>query len=149
MTRSMRRAGAPATMPPNGTALRPSRRSMVRALACWGLVGMVPPIAGATAECEAAVPPAALGEIFNETAPLRLLGLLYLRDHAQDSDLRQLRRALFGGTSAQTAVEIAQTIATRRARDLAANDIAVVGGWLLTRGEAQLCAFVALTAAPP
>lgn len=132
----------PATGP-----LQPSRRDVVQALACWSLpvIGFprVPPVAAS----DAAIPPAALVEIFGDTAPLRLLGLLYLRDHARDADPQRLRHALFNGSTPQTAAQMAQSVAARRVRDLAAEDIAIVGGWLLTRGEAQLCALVALTAA--
>jgi hypothetical protein len=130
------------------SALRPSRRGVVQALACWSLpvIGFprVPPVAAA----DAAIPPALLIEIFGDTAALRLLGLLYLRDHAREADPQRLRHALFNGSMPQTAAQMAQSVAARRAHDLAAGDIAIVGGWLMTRGEAQLCALVALTAAP-
>jgi hypothetical protein len=129
------------------SALRPSRRGVVQALACLSLAGIGFPRAQPVAAYEAAAPPAALAEIFGDTDALRLLGLLYLRDHASDADPQRLRHALFNGSTPQTAAQMAQSIAAQRERDLAAEDIAVVGGWLLTRGEAQLCALVALTAA--
>lgn len=131
----------------NAGARRPSRRGVVQALACWGLAGIGLPQVGAARAAPAAIPPAALADIFGDTAALRLLGLLYLRDHATDADPQRLRCALFDGSTPQTAAQIAQSLAARRVRDLAAADIAVVGGWLMTRGEAQLCALVALTAA--
>jgi hypothetical protein len=135
------------SLPVGTSALRPNRRGMVQALACWSLAGIGLAPIGSVRACQAAIPPAALTEIFGDTIALRLLGLLYLQNHAKDADPQRLHRALFNGATPQTAAQIAQSLATRRAQDLAAEDIAIVGGWLLTRGEAQLCALVALTAA--
>jgi hypothetical protein len=129
------------------SALRPSRRGIVQGLACWGLAGIGLAPARAAHVSQAAIPPAALAEIFGDTIALRLLGLIYLQNQAKDADPKRLHCALFNGSAPQTAVQIAQALAARRAQDLAAEDVAIVDGWLLTRGEAQLCALVALTAA--
>jgi hypothetical protein len=134
-------------MPGSARALRPSRRGVVQGLACWGLTGIGLAPAGAAHAYQAAIPPAALAEIFGDTTALRFLGLLYLQDQAKDADPQRLHCALFNGSAPQTAAQIGQSLAARRAQDLAAEDVTIVGGWLLTRGEAQLCALVALTAA--
>ena len=134
-------------MPGNTGALWSTRRGIVQGLACCGLVGIGVAPAGAAHAYQALIPPAALAEIFGDTIALRLLGLIYLQNQAKDADPKRLHCALFNGSAPQTAVQIAQALAARRAQDLAAEDVAIVDGWLLTRSEAQLCALVALTAA--
>jgi hypothetical protein len=80
-----------------------------------------------------------------DAAPLRRLGIAYLRDHRGEGDPRWLGAQLFGASQERPA--LARRLAERRARDLAADDIVVVEGWLLARSEARFCALLALTAA--
>jgi hypothetical protein len=145
MTGRTRHAGAPTAQSDGAVGL--GRRDVLEGFACWGLALLGAPL-GVVAACEAAAPPTALAAVFGDIVPMRFLGFLYLREHPGESDRRWLSDALFGGSLPQTPAAIAASIAERRRRDLAADDVTIVGGWVMTRSEARLCALAAL-AAPP
>jgi hypothetical protein len=87
--------------------------------------------------------------LLSDVPGARVLGARYLRMAPEEADGAALAAELFShlaeqpGTAIQFA-EIGRTLAERRERDFAAGDTVIVGGWILARTEARLCALAAL-----
>lgn len=85
---------------------------------------------------------ASLRALFGDPTAALVVGALYLRDHPGEAAPHRLRDLLFGGEDPPPA--LAGWLARRRAAELAGEDVVLVGGWLLTRSEARLCALTSL-----
>jgi len=102
-----------------------------------GAVGLAL-VAGALGALRSTLPSALLtGLSVSRHAALRGIGRRYLAQYPHEADRAVLSR-LVG--AAQTSASVAQ----RRASDLAAGDIAIVDGWILTRTEARIAALATL-----
>ena len=93
---------------------------------------------------------AAVESLLTDIAGARTIGLRYLALAPDEADRTALASALFSGFSESPAspiefTELRSTLAAQRDRDFAAGDTVVIGGWILARTEARLCALAALS----
>jgi hypothetical protein len=91
----------------------------------------------------------ALEGLLSDIAGARVIGLRYLAMAPEEADRALLAAELFSGYSDAPSNPIEfdrlrQTLAARRERDFAAGDTVVIGGWILARSEARLCALATL-----
>jgi hypothetical protein len=92
---------------------------------------------------------AALESLLTDIAGARAIGLRYLAIAPEEADRAALAALLFSGFSEPpgSPIEFARlrgTLAEQRDRDFAAGDTVVIGGWIVARTEARLCALAAL-----
>jgi hypothetical protein len=93
---------------------------------------------------------AAIESLLSDIAGARAIGLRYLALAPEEADRAALAAALFSGFAEPPAspIEFARlrrTLAAQRDRDFAAGDTVVIGGWILARTEARLCALATLS----
>lgn len=92
---------------------------------------------------------AALESLLSDISGARAIGVRYLALAPEEANRTALAASLFSGFSEPpgSPIEFARlrsTLATQRDRDFAAGDTVVIGGWILARTEARLCALAAL-----
>jgi len=92
---------------------------------------------------------AALESLLTDMSGARAIGVRYLALAPEEADRAELAASLFSGFSEPpgSPIEFTRlrgTLAARRDRDFASGDTVVIGGWILARTEARLCALAAL-----
>jgi hypothetical protein len=89
-----------------------------------------------------------LGRRFSDKAALVAVANVYLAAHPEEADANRLQRLLFPGSSALSAQAFDNWIVRQISADFRAGNLAVVGGWVLAKSEARLCALASLLMAP-
>ena len=79
-------------------------------------------------------------DYFPDLTALRRLGAMYLMAHPEEGSCLLLSHLLIAGDVGTIPSRLWRAVA----RDWSGNHVAVVDGWLLSRAEARLCAFLHL-----
>jgi len=92
---------------------------------------------------------AALESLLSDIDGARAIGARYLAMVPEEGDHAMLAAELFSGATQPLGTPIAfdklrQTLAARRERDFASGDTIIIGGWIVARTEARLCALATL-----
>jgi hypothetical protein len=125
------------------------RRTLMRSGLFAALAPTLALVAGPLAPRRAAAagPTARLAGIFREPASARAIGRAYLRQAPEEADAaRPLDLIHPGDCAALSTTELRRAVAARQRADFAAGRTVLLDGWVLSRTEARLCAFAAVTA---
>ncbi len=92
---------------------------------------------------------AGLDGLLSDLDGARAIGSRYLAMVPEECDCTMLAAELFSGAAQPPGAPIEfdklrQTLAARRERDFASGDTIIIGGWIVARTEARLCALATL-----
>ncbi len=127
----------------------PGRRTLLKWMATSAAflsnLVMKRPVHASAADGRRAQLEVALMRIIGDRGAARQIGGHYLAAYPEEADFERLAGMLIGETGKVDARALHRKILDQRMRDFAAEDTVIVGGWVLARTEARVCALIRLT----